>query len=61
MTIEVIKVFALSTDVNALSSYFQLEDVDILRAIVFDNDLSGVETMFSSSLINFTKQAVMDK
>ena len=35
MTVEVIKTFALRMGVDALISHLELEDVDILRAIIF--------------------------
>ena len=61
IAVEVINAFALGTDVDTLISHLQLEDVEILRAIVFGDDLSGVETIFSSFLVDCTEQAVMDE
>ena len=61
ITVEVIKAFALGMDVDALISHLKLVNGDILRAIVFGDNFSGVKTMLSSFLVDCTEQAVMDE
>lgn len=58
MAVEAIKFLALDNNADALISLIKLEDVDIPRAIAFDDDSAGVETIFSISSINVTEQAV---
>ncbi len=58
MAVEAIKTIALDNIADALIGLIKLEDVDISRAIAFDDDSACVETIFSVSSINITKQAV---
>lgn len=58
MAVEAIKILALDINADALISLIKLEDVDIPRAIAFDDDSASVETIFSVSSVKFTEQAV---
>lgn len=58
MAVEAMKILALDINADALISLIKLEDVDIPRAIAFDDDSASVETIFSASSINITEQAV---
>ena len=56
MAVEAIKILALNINADALISLIKLEDVDIPRAIAFDDDSTSVETIFSVSSVNITEQ-----
>lgn len=58
MAIEAIKSLALDIKADALISLVKLEDVDIPRAIAFDDDSAAIETIFSLSSVNITEQEV---
>ena len=58
MAVEAVKILALNANVDALISLIKLENVEIPRAIAFDDDSSSVETIFSVSSINITEQAL---
>lgn len=58
MVVEAIRILALDINADALISLIKLEDVDISRAIAFDDHSASVETIFSVSLVNITEQAV---
>jgi acyl transferase domain-containing protein/SAM-dependent methyltransferase/NADP-dependent 3-hydroxy acid dehydrogenase YdfG len=52
MAVEAIKGLALDTSPDAVISVFKLTDVDIPRAIAFNDDAASVETIFSISSID---------
>ena len=58
MAVEAIKILALNINADALISLIKLEDVDILRAIAFDDHSASVETIFSVSSVNNTEQGL---
>ena len=58
MAVEAIKILALDINADALISLIKLENVDIPRAIAFDDDSASVETIFSVSSVKITEQAV---
>ncbi|KAL8809367.1 MAG: hypothetical protein Q9200_003471 [Gallowayella weberi] len=58
MAIEAIKILALDANSDAQISLLQIEDVDIPHAIAFDDDTTSVETIFNTSSIRITEQAV---
>lgn len=58
MAVEAIKTVALNSNADASFSLIKLENVDIPRAIAFDDDSASIETIFSVSSIDITKEAV---
>ena len=56
MAVEATKILAINANPDALISLIKLEDVDIPRAIAFDDDSACVETIFSVSSINITEE-----
>ena len=58
MAVEALKILALDINADALISLIKLEDVDISRAITFDDESASVETIFSVSSVKITEQAV---
>ena len=60
MAVEAIKILALD-NTDGLISLLKIEDVSIPRAITFNDDTASVETVFSISSVDITKQAVTGK
>ena len=58
MAVEAIKTLALDIDADVLINLFKVEDVDIPRAIAFDDDSASVETIFSLTSVNATDHTV---
>ncbi len=58
MAVEAIKILALDIKADSPISLIKIEDVDISRAIAFDDESASVETIFSVCSVNITEQAV---
>jgi acyl transferase domain-containing protein/NAD(P)-dependent dehydrogenase (short-subunit alcohol dehydrogenase family) len=58
MAVEAIKALALDMSADAVISVFKLTDVEIPRAIAFDDDAATVETIFSVSSIDTSGAAI---
>lgn len=58
MALEAVKILAVDINADALISLLKVEDVDIPRAIAFDDESTSVETIFSVSSVNVTERAI---
>ncbi|OTB01644.1 hypothetical protein M426DRAFT_212039 [Hypoxylon sp. CI-4A] len=58
MAIEAIKAVALDNDADASISMLKLSDIEIGRAIAFNDDNSSVETIFSLSSVDMTTATI---
>ena len=58
MAVEAIKILALDANADALISLIKVKDVEIPRAIAFDDDSTSIEIIFSVSSVDITEQAV---